>query len=424
MTDTEYLETACNAFAVGVLPMPKEWATMPPATRLAHAKGLHAELLKSDKSNDAAFRKQNPRLFPKPVAKLASLPKTAAIRVAFLSPGLLVGGAERWIASLCRHFDRTAIDPVAVLYSQWGHMSPIVERWIPRGIEIRQVATHEMPEACSNADVLVSWGQIALPEFTKNMAIPIVDVQHGTTGFWEQKGLAQAGVDAGAHLVAVGEACLDNFEPAVRDKVTVIENGAEPDRACSRMGRAATRERLGIADNAKVVLFVGRFAEVKNLKGLAAAVRQLPSEWIVVAAGPQYVPCEELAALGSRARILGPVDSPGDLFAAADVFCSPSHHEAHSLAVAEAMLAGVPAVTTDYPAATILHKQHGNVSKLVNLNPDARTLSEAILLADDRGYGGGRLGTMASLAHSVSWQHYTAPAMAARWESYLTERFK
>lgn len=340
--------------------------------------------------------------------------------MAFLTPGLLVGGAERWVASLCTHFDRSKVQPVAVVYTDWGSTSPLVERWIPRDVSIAAVSgAEQLAAAVAGADLLISWGHTSLPKLTANLDIPLVDVQHGTTGFEIQAELAQAGVDAGASLVAVGEACLDNFTETVRPSVSVIENGAEPDRACCRLGRAEVRRQLGIEHDARVITYIGRFAEVKNLAGLAAAVAELDRDWVLVAAGPHYLMPPELPALGAKVRILEAVANPGDLLAAGDVFCAPSHHEANALAVIEAMLSGIPVVTTDYPAARALHAQHGDVSKLVRVRPTATDLAAAI----EEGACEGRNGVRTLRAHSVAWQHYTAPAMAARWEIYLS-RFK
>lgn len=339
-----------------------------------------------------------------------------ALRVAFLTPSLLVGGAERWVASLCQHFDRLKVQPVAVLYSEQASVSPVVERWIPRDVRISQVNAASMRDACSGVDVLITWGHTRLAELTAGLQIPLVDVQHGTTGFEIQRALAQAGVDAGADLVAVGDACLDNFQPEHRGLVTVIENGAEPDRACSRMGRDKFRQQLGIGPGQPVVAYVGRFAPVKNLAGLAAGVAELPLGWTLIAAGPHYEMPPELPALGDRVRILEAVSSPGEILAAADVSCSVSHHEAFSLANLEAMLSGCPVVTTDYPAAVSFRTRWGDVNKLIPRQPRPDVLAAAIIDAHHEGRGGAR----AALARSVAWEHYTAPAMAARWEHYLS----
>lgn len=342
------------------------------------------------------------------------------LKVAFLTPGLLVGGAERWVASLCQNFDRRIIKPHVVLWSEWGSVSPIVYNWIPRDVQCASINQASMQANLCGSDVLISWGHTHLSEFTSGMTRPIVDVQHGTLGFGKvQHELAQAAIDAGAHLVAVGEACVENFPEEHRERVTVLENGAELGRVCPRNGRLRTRIDLRIHGNQKVVLFVGRFAEVKNLDGLARAVAALPEDWVLVAAGPHYSMPPELPALGDKVRILPAVDSPGDLFAAADVFCSPSHHEANSLAVLEAMAGGLPVVTTDYPAAVLLRQQHGDLATMVQVRPEPEDLAAAIMLA----YAEGRESPRVRRAQRLVWEEYTAQAMTARWERYLWNKF-
>ena len=173
--------------------------------------------------------------------------------------------------------------------------------------------------------------------------------------------------------MCVGEACLDNFPEEYRDQVVVIQNGAETDRLQPIIGREAKRQELGIKPGEKVCLYIGRIAKVKNLDGLAAAVALLPG-WRLVVAGPAYHPVD----FGPRAIVLPSQEQLGDLMAAADVFCAPSHHEANSLSVIESWLAGVPTVTTDYPAAKAMEAKHGRMSWLVPVNPSPRVLADAI----------------------------------------------
>lgn len=332
------------------------------------------------------------------------------LRAAFLAPSLLLGGAERWIASLCTHFDRSLIWPQYIALTEPAMRSDVVEGWLPKDIHV--LSADHLPQIMKAVDVLIAWGTKDLAERTKGAKCRIVEVQHGTIGFGKyQRELAAAAINSGAELAAVGEACLDNFPQEHRDNVTVIQNGAELGRLQPIEGRAATREKLGIHPDEKVCLFVGRIAKVKNLDGLAAAMALLPG-WRLVVAGPEY---QKHHCLGD-AIVLPSQEQLGDLFAAADVFCAPSHHEANSLAVIEAWLAGIPAVTTDYPAAVEMEKKHGRMSFLVPVNPSPRVLADAIEEAAKW-----RSSLAIQNVQAIAMKHYTAAVMADRWQSYLLE---
>lgn len=337
--------------------------------------------------------------------------KEKAVKLAFLAPSLLLGGAERWIASLCRHFDYARVWPVAIVLTEPKQRSAIVEAWLPKHIKI---LPHEyLPSVMSQVDALLAWGTHDLAQRTKGAKCRIFEAQHGTMGFGEyQQRLAKAAIDAGAVLTAVGEACLENFPPEYRERVTFLQNGAETDRLQPIEGRIATRAKLGITPSQKMCLFIGRIAKVKNLDGLAAAMDLLP-DWKLVVAGPEY---QKHHCLGN-AIVLPSQEHLGDLLAAADVFCAPSHHEANSLAVIEAWLAGVPAVTTEYPAAKAMEAMHGKMSWLVPINPNPRVLADAIVEAAKW------RGTLPiQNVQAIALKHYTAEAMAKRWQDFIVSK--
>lgn len=50
--------------------------------------------------------------------------------------------------------------------------------------------------------------------------------------------------------------------------------------------------------------------------------------------------------LGDAVRLLGPVDDPRPLYAAADLYVQPTHHDPCSLVALEALACGLPVVTT------------------------------------------------------------------------------
>lgn len=335
------------------------------------------------------------------------------IKVAFLAPSLLLGGAERWIASLARHFDPAILWPQYIALTQPKDRSPVIEGWLPK--HTRVVSAELLPQIMEQVDVLIAWGTQDLAHRTKGAKCRIVEVQHGTIGFGDyQRRLAQAGIDAEAVLTAVGEACLDNFPEEYRGKVTVIQNGAETERLQPIIGREAKRKELGILPGERMCLYIGRISKVKNLDGLAAAMDLLPG-WRLVVVGPEY---QKHHCLGN-AIVLPSQEHLGDLLAAADVFAAPSHHEANSLAVIEAWLAGVPTVTTDYPAAKAMEAKHGKMSWLVPVNPSPRVLADAIEEAAKW------RGTLPVLnVQGIALKHYTAAAMAKRWQYFIVSKMK
>lgn len=334
--------------------------------------------------------------------------KAKVIKVAFLSPSMNLGGAERWIISLCRNFDPSRVVAHYVLVKDSKYSSDLMKSWLPK--HVRLLDADRLPEVMEQVDFLISWGCLDLPQRVKNFADRVIDVQHGTLGFSNQKEFAAAGVRSGAHLACVHETCLLNFEEKDRSRVTVIQNGADEDRLIPN--------RPPKKDRPKTVLFVGRFDPVKNLDGLARAILYLPHDWHLVAAGPPYQMPKEFPALEAEGRltILGPQDNLGNLFQDADVFCAPSHHEANSLAVLEAFLFGIPVVTTSYPTALTMRDKFGPMQWLVPVKPKPQELAAAILEADAAGKGSEQV----LYAQEAARREFTAKAMAARWTDFLT----
>lgn len=333
--------------------------------------------------------------------------KAKVIKVAFLSPSMNLGGAERHIISLCRNFDPSRVVAHYVLVKDSKFSSDLMKSWLPKHVRILEV--DRLPEVMKQVDVLLSWGCLDLPGLIKDFPDRVIDIQHGTIGFNNQKDFANAGVKSGAHLACVHETCLLNFDEEHRSRVTVIQNGADEDRLIPT--------RSPKKDRPKTVLFVGRFDPVKNLDGLARAILYLPHNWHLVAAGPHYQMPKEFPALEAEGRltILGPQDNLGNLMQDADVFCCPSKHEANSLAKLEAFLFGMPVVSTAYPTALAMRDKFGPMDWLVPVDFKPQALAEAILEAD----AAGKNSEQVLHAQEVARLEFTAAAMARRWESLL-----
>jgi len=149
-----------------------------------------------------------------------------------------------------------------------------------------------------------------------------------------------------------------------RDRVHYVPNGVPippaPDAARKNAGRAALAEvnpSLTMPDDAPLAVYAGRLHEAKGLGDLLAAwkgvVAARPDARLWLAGeGPYREALEsrmvELELLG-RVFLVGMFDSVDELLAAADLFVLPSREEGPSLALLEAMAAGLPIVATDIP---------------------------------------------------------------------------
>jgi glycosyltransferase involved in cell wall biosynthesis len=338
------------------------------------------------------------------------------LRVAFLTYALHLGGAERWIISLCREFDRSRVIPTIVAVNNWSLIHQITRTALPRDVGIlpSQVVADQWP---AFADVVIGWGNCSLGPLATKRGVPTVSCIHGATLCSWTKLAVDDALASGAKLAGVNEACRGVLPAEHREAMTVLANGADPSRAAPLEGREATRAKLGIRPDQKVVAHIGRVMQDKDVPALASGVGALPEDWLLLVCGPLASQPPDMAAIsrlaGDRMFYLPPRDHVGDLLAAADVFALLSPSEAHPLAMTEAWLAGVPVVATDLPWLAALEKKHGELAIKVaprhDPNEVAAALEQACALPQPQ-----RLQRQA-----IAQKHYTAAAMARRWEAWL-----
>ena len=112
------------------------------------------------------------------------------------------------------------------------------------------------------------------------------------------------------------------------------------------------RAEQGVRPNERLVVTAARLAPQKALEVMVTAVATLPDEvvLVVVGEGPLLTDLEGRAAelgLSRRVKFIGFRADAADFIAAADVFCLSSVWEAVALAAQEAVLLGIPVVSTD-----------------------------------------------------------------------------
>ncbi len=143
-----------------------------------------------------------------------------------------------------------------------------------------------------------------------------------------------------------------------RSRVEVIPLGVDPERFCPG-SREAARAELGLADDAQVVLAVGRIEPLKGLDILIRAAAQVTErsrlQLLIVggdeAARPEFDRLSAIAeevGVSDLVRFAGAVghEALPDYYRAADVVVMPSFSESFGLVAVEAMASGVPVIAS------------------------------------------------------------------------------
>ncbi len=255
------------------------------------------------------------------------------LRVSFYTPMLQMGGAERWIFSLARHF--RCLQPDVLFYANhfqiddatYAEASSLFNRLEPIDVKSPDVEKHRDSARASAA--VVMWGWAPFPDVNK----PIIYVSHSADAMRSDHNLEFADFVAAVSLTAV-----DALQESRRDECEVIYNGIEFDRITPRFGRQAVRHAWNIGDK-KLILYFGRFHPVKQCKDVLSALRYLPDEYVAMFVGEGHE-SESIVKKAERIapdRVLMCSSSAhvGDFLAGADIVVLPSNSEACPLVALE-----------------------------------------------------------------------------------------
>ena len=149
---------------------------------------------------------------------------------------------------------------------------------------------------------------------------------------------------------------IEEFYGLDRNKLHVIYNGVDTEDYHPRLAtihRQATRLRLGIAENAPLMLYVGSGYERKGVPQLLNAfstLKRSDAQLVVIGADRKLVATKAAATrlgLEKRTHFLGPVKDVKPYYAAADGFVLPTIYDPCPNAALEAMACGLPMVTSE-----------------------------------------------------------------------------
>lgn len=158
-------------------------------------------------------------------------------------------------------------------------------------------------------------------------------------------------------LIANSDQEVGHIHKFIRhDRIALIANPVRSRPSLPSIDDGKKVNILCLPDEANVLLFLGRLHPVKGVSRLLEAwnvICQNHSNWHLVLAGPDQGQYQDIissfsAQFHSRIHLTGQVDRlvKWELFDRADLFVMPSDHENFGIAIAEALTAGVPVITT------------------------------------------------------------------------------
>jgi glycosyltransferase involved in cell wall biosynthesis len=290
----------------------------------------------------------------------------------FYTDSRVLGGAENAMFMLLGSLDRAEWEPTLLLEDA-PEVEPLAERAAGLGVPVRRIPAlplgltgarrlpglvrllrRERPavfHAHMSSPVACKWG-LAAAVLARVPAV-VGSVQVGAyepdrSSYLQLRALAR-GVDrylAVSREIA-GELVEDLGWPA--GKVEVLYNAVDVERAAVP-APPGLRAQLGGSETRPLVVTPARLNAQKGHDTLLEAVAAVPEALFLLAGdGPERERLETQAAelgVAERVRFLGRREDVPQLLAACDVFALPSLYEGSSLAVLEAMAAGIAIVSS------------------------------------------------------------------------------
>jgi glycosyltransferase involved in cell wall biosynthesis len=287
---------------------------------------------------------------------------------------LEAAGAEKVVLSLVDRLDRRRYRPIVCGF-RGGSLRAEFERYgIPvyvldkrRGLDlgvawrlVRLMKEHDIRIVHSHNFSANLWGRLAAIV----AGVPVrIATEHSMPWIKSriERGLDQSLAPLTTKIVSVSEAVRDAHlrEERIRpDRMAVIYNGIErwagSDQETAAFGYAL-RTELGIATDAPLCLTVGRLEPPKGHATLFEAIPRIlasvPRARFVMAGDGslrgELEASARLLGIEHAVTFLGARNDVRRLCAVADVAINPAHREGFSIAMLEAMSAGLPIVATD-----------------------------------------------------------------------------
>ena len=364
-------------------------------------------------------------------------------RLALITPHLGVGGAENVLVELASQIDREVWE-VFLLATQ-SRDRRLVPEWRDLADHVYDLEKLEPLDRVPGAlySMALNWGfdalvvqnslaaYSALPAIKeKRPAIQVADILHAVDDNWDFFSATLDVAESIDRRVVISEAGRERLLAmnTPEEALHLIPNGVDLARFDpSQFDAKDIRRQWGVPRKAAVAAFVGRLDRVKRPLLLVEIARELarqaPERPVVLAVagdGPE----EEalISRIGatrseSKLKLLGHVDEPEAVYAAADLLILPSEAEGVPLAVLEALAMQTPVVACR--AGAIEEALPESCGVLVDPGrDDAHYFAEAILdlLADPA-----RMEAMGAAGRAFVEQHHSVETARAGYRSLLDD---
>jgi L-malate glycosyltransferase len=359
-------------------------------------------------------------------------------RVLHLITRLPVGGAERLLVDIASQLDRNRYESVVCCIQEKGELAQELEALgIPVLCLNRMRSKRFDLRAVADLIGLIRARRISLVHchlYHANLygrlaalvaRVPAIATVHNT---YVRRKLHRRLLNnllsrGSARVIAVSEEIrrdLLRYDGIAPDRIVMIQNGIDLRRVETQMTRLQARERLGISAEEFTIGCIGRLEEQKGHRYLLEALAMLEEDQtlagrtrvLLVGDGRLQRELKERAsALGVAGKVsfLGTRRDIAEILKALDLVVMPSLWEGLSVAMLEAMAAGLPLVISDVGGVS---QALGNNEYGLKVAPaDPAGLAGAIrLLAGDPG----RRASLGRLAKQRVLAEFSAEAMLAK----------
>lgn len=206
------------------------------------------------------------------------------------------------------------------------------------------------------------------------------------------------------------------------DKIHIIPNGVDCARFNMPIDREKVRSELGVGNNQKLIVTVGRRHPKKGFEHIPKIIKKLVKKfnnfkWLLIGKGNKSIKLlAEKKGVGEylivkeinpRKSNTGEPEVPSSkliqYYKASDIFVFPTIIETFGMVLVEAMAAGLPIVTTDAPGPSDIIRDGEN--GLINESRDVDGLAESIFKVLSNKELAGKLGENALKdAKNYDWQ--------------------